>query len=414
MAKPSLLLKPFQAFFRLEAAGGVVLFLAAMMAVLWANSPCKEAYFHLWKVRLALGLPGAALNLSLHDWINDGLMAIFFLLVGLEIKRELLAGELSDPRQASLPVMAALGGMVVPGILYWCINPSGSVLNRGWGIPMVTDIAFSLGVLALLGNRVPAFLKVFLTALAIVDDLGAVLIIALFYSAGLYWPALALAAGFMLVLVVLNRFRIAWLPLYGLLGLGLWVAFLHSGIHSTMAGVLLAATIPVCGRTSDPSAHSTACLREPDRQDASPLHRLEQGLHPWVTYGIMPLFALANAGVTLSSTTFVPSLTHPVALGVLAGLVLGKPVGITVFSWLSVRCKLAALPQGIRWVQLMALSCLGGIGFTMSLFIAGLAFGDMLADTAKVGIMIASMVSGLLGGVLLLAVCGRERQTALE
>jgi NhaA family Na+:H+ antiporter len=350
-------------------------------------------------------LPGAGLTLPLHGWINDGLMAIFFLLVGLEIKRELLAGELSDPRQASMPLMAATGGMLVPGLLYLLMNPPGSAFHSGWGIPMVTDIAFSLGVLALLGSRIPLFLKVFLTALAIADDLGAVLIIALFYSSGLHWWAMAVAALLMMILMLLNRAGVRWLPVYLLVGMGLWVACWHSGIHSTMAGVLLAATIPICGpvcgssnrKPTDPSA----CLLDSDMQANSPLQRLEQALHPWVTYGIMPLFALANAGVTLSSAMMAQSLTHPVAWGIVAGLVLGKPAGIMAFTWLSVQCKLAALPAGIRWPQLGALACLGGVGFTMSLFIADLAFGDGVGNIAKVGIMAASLVAALLGGGLL-------------
>jgi NhaA family Na+:H+ antiporter len=407
MTKPlarQLLLEPFQKFVQLESAGGIVLFLAAVLAVVWANSPWRDAYFSLWQTQYTLGVPGMPLGLSLHHWINDGLMAIFFLLVGLEIKRELLVGELSQPRQASLPIMAAVGGMVVPGLVYILINPPSGAFNHGWGIPMVTDIAFSLGVLALLGKRIPLFLKVFLTALAIVDDLGAVLIIALFYSSGLHWGYLSMAAFLIILLLGLNRCKVAWLPVYGLLGVGLWVAVFHSGIHSTLAGVLLATTIPACGQ-SNTGVGPSGCLLDTEGQVNSPLYRLEQGLHPWVTYGIMPLFAFANAGVSVSKASFVQFLYHPIALGVMAGLVLGKPVGITLFSWLSVQWKLAELPAGICWPQMVGLACLGGIGFTMSLFIANLAFGIPLADTAKVGIMVASLGSGLLGTLVLFKTC---------
>lgn len=426
-----LIIAPFQWFFQREASSGIILFIAALIAIFWANSPWKYAYFHLWHISFSIGFEGFGLTLPLHAWINDGLMAVFFFLVGLEIKRELLVGELSNIRAASLPVMAAIGGMVIPGVLYILINPPGSPFNRGWGIPMVTDIAFSLGMLALLGNRVPPFLKVFLTALAIVDDLGAILIIALFYSMGLSWMALGIAAMALILLILLNRLGTRWLPAYLLLGFVLWVSMLHSGVHATIAGVLLALTIPAkskievdtfcdegfsvlqqlqeqCGTpqhcsilTEDDYQTRAQNIEDLCEEAQAPLQRLEHNLHPWVTYGIMPLFALANAGVAFTTANFHSSVIHPIAIGLILGLVLGKQIGITLFSWLIVKLKLAELPAGICWAHLYGLACLGGIGFTMSLFISGLAFQGDQQDIAKIGIMIASVISGLLGWRLL-------------
>jgi NhaA family Na+:H+ antiporter len=425
------IIDPFQWFFQRESSGGIILFLAALTALIWANSPWKEAYFALWHIQFHLGFDGFGLSLPLHSWINDGLMAIFFLLVGLEIKRELLVGELSPVRQALLPILAAVGGMIVPALLYMAFNPPGSNFNAGWGIPTVTDIAFSLGVLALLGQRVPLFLKIFLTALAIVDDLGAVLIIALFYSHGLNWHYIGLAALIVGLLFLLNRLKCRWLPLYIILGLILWVMMLHSGIHTTVAGVLLALTIPARSKIKVDSFYSEglsvlhtlrnisghpneySILTEDDYQTGvqnietlcdeaqAPMQRVEHALHPWVTYAIMPLFAFANAGVTFSTGTFVQSLTHPITLGILAGLIIGKTTGIALFSWLSVQLRLAELPEGIKWIHMIGLACLGGIGFTMSLFIAGLAFQGHNTETAKIGIFLGSLLSGFLGWLIL-------------
>ena len=426
-----LMIQPFLRFFQRETSGGIILLVAALAALIAANSPWGELYTRLWHLHATVGIEGFSLSLPLHAWINDGLMAVFFLLVGLEIKRELLVGELSQPRKALLPITAAAGGMLLPGLLYLALNPPGSPFSKGWGIPTVTDIAFSLGVLALLGARVPLALKVFLTALAIADDLGAVLIISLFYSTGLYWASIGLAALLWVVLLMLNRLGMRWLPGYILLGLGLWLAMLHSGIHTSIAGVLLAITIPA-GSKIKVEAFCTqslsllnqlrrvnghrgkyAILKEDDHQAGlqnleslceaaqAPLQRLEHALHPWVTYGIMPLFAFANAGIPLSVSSLAPSLTHPVAQGIIAGLLLGKPLGIFAFSWLSIRLKWAELPHGVRWSQLFSLSCLGGIGFTVSLFIADLAFRQETLVTAKVGILTASLLSSLLGITLL-------------
>jgi len=426
-----LIIDPFQWFFQRETSGGIVLFITALVAVIWANSTWKEVYFQLWHIPLIIGFEGLNLSLSLHAWINDGLMAIFFFLVGLEIKRELLVGELSSFRQAVLPIIAAVGGMAVPGLLYLLLNPPGTAFSMGWGIPTVTDIAFSLGVLALLGNRVPLFLKIFLTALAIVDDLGAILIIALFYSSELHGLFLIAAALVMVVLLSLSRFGVRWLPAYLFLGVALWISMLYSGIHPTLAGVLLALTIPANSTIKVDTyceeglsvlqqlqaqclpAENCSILTEDDYQTSvqniedlceeaqAPLQRLEHTLHPWVTYGIMPLFALANAGVSLSSSNFLAALGHPITYGVITGMVLGKQIGITLFSWLMVKFKLAELPEDINWWHMYGLACLGGIGFTMALFISGLAFQETQHSIAKMGIMLASIFSGMLGWLVL-------------
>lgn len=355
-----------QEFFKLEAASGIVLFALAVAALVWANSPFSESYHALWQTSVA--------GMSFHHWINDGLMAIFFLVVGLEIKREITQGELSSKQKASLPIAAALGGMVVPALIYSFFN-RGTIGSAGWGIPMATDIAFALGVLNLLGKRVPASLKLFLTAFAIVDDMGAVLVIALFYTAQISWLFLALGFGILGALLVFNRMHVLKSSIYLTLGAFVWFAFLKSGIHATVAGVLLALVIPT--RTGI---------------------KLEHTFHPWVSFGIMPLFALANAGVSLSGGT----LFHPINLGIISGLIIGKQIGITLFSWLAVRLRVAALPEGIRWVQLYATGWLGGIGFTMSLFIANLAFNQaQLIDLAKLGILASSILAGIIGAAIL-------------
>ena len=353
-------------FFKLEAASGIVLFACAVVALVWANSPLAASYHTLWQVSFV--------GLSLHHWMNDGLMAIFFLVVGLEIKREITQGELSSIQKASLPIAAALGGMVVPALIYIFFN-QGTTGAAGWGIPMATDIAFAIGVLTLLGKRVPIALKLFLTAFAIVDDMGAVLVIALFYTAQISWLFLALGFAVLGALLILNRMGVLKSSIYLILGILIWFAFLKSGIHATVAGVLLAFVIPT----------QTGI-------------KLEHNLHPFVSFGIMPLFALANAGVSLSGGT----LFQPINLGIIAGLVIGKQVGITLFSWLAVRLGFAELPKGIRWVQIYATGWLGGIGFTMSLFIANLAFSEAdLVDVAKLGILVASVLAGIAGAAIL-------------
>jgi NhaA family Na+:H+ antiporter len=385
------LLQPFQRFFRTEAASGVLLLFAAALAFAAANSPWAAAYHHVWEVPLALGIAGRSLSLSLHGWINDGLMAVFFLLVGLEIKRELLAGELASPRRAALPLAAAIGGMAAPALLYLAAN-AGTPAARGWGIPMATDIAFALGVLALAGPRVPPGLRVFLAALAIVDDLGAVLVIALFYTAELSVGALGAAGGAFLALVLCNAAGVRRLGIYLAVGLVLWAALLHSGVHATIAGVLLALAVPARPRGEAIVPNEEAL--------SSPLLRLEGWLHGPVAFGIMPLFAFANAGVTLGGGPG-ELLASPITRGAFLGLVPGKPLGVTLASWLVVRLGLAALPEGVSWRALHGAGWLAGIGFTMSLFIAALAFGQAAPlDQAKIGVLAASLTAGLAGWVL--------------
>lgn len=382
----AILLRPFEAFFGLESASGILLLLAAVIALVWANSPFAAYYFSLWEIPVTVGVGDFALSKTVHHWINDGLMTIFFFVVGLEIKREILTGELASPKKAALSVVAAIGGMLVPAALYALVN-KGTAGASGWGIPMATDIAFAVGVLALLGSRVPLALKVFVTAVAIVDDLGAVLVIALFYTAEIAWSALALAAIVFVALILVNRLGFRSVPLYALFGIVLWFAFLKSGIHATIAGVLLAMTIP---------ARQVAT-----EQIQAPLTRLEHALHPWVAFFIMPVFALANAGVSLGGEIGA-TLTSPVTLGVILGLFLGKQIGILAAAWVSTRTGLAVLPRGVNLRQIWGVSMLCGIGFTMSLFIAGLAFTDAaLLDSAKVGILAASLLSGAIGGLVL-------------
>lgn len=415
-----------QEFTRLAASGGIVLLIATLLALFSANSPLAETYFTLWNTPFAFSFGDFALSEHLLGWVNDGLMVIFFFVVGLEIKREILSGELAEPKQAALPIAGAIGGMIVPAIIYALFNWAGPGLE-GWGVPMATDIAFTLGILTVLGNRVPFTLKVFFTALAIADDLGAILVIALFYTAEISWLVLGVAALFFVALVGLNRARVrAALP-YSLLGIGLWLAFLESGVHPTIAGVLLALTIPTRSPPDmrglllqavtlldsfqlpidwqdEPGSRRQAAAQSletiADRMQ-SPAQQLQSELAPWSTYVILPIFALANAGVTLGGEA-LSNLLSPVSLGIIFGLVVGKPLGIALFAWLTVRLGLAELPGGVHWRQLFAASCLAGIGFTISLFIAGAAFEDpALVTTAKAAILVASILAALLGTLLL-------------
>jgi NhaA family Na+:H+ antiporter len=430
------IIRPFQEFAHTAASGGVLLLAFTVAALIWANSPWSHSYHELWHTPVTAGFGGHVLSKPLELWINDGLMAIFFFVVGLEIKREILTGELSSPRQAALPIAAALGGMVVPALLYFAFN-AGTAEVSGWGIPMATDIAFALGVLALVGKGVPDALKIFLTALAIVDDLGAVLVIALFYTSEISLAALGTGCGFLLLMAVANVLGVRHSLVYWLLGGGVWLAFLLSGVHATIAGVLGAMTIPASSLLDEKSfvQRGRFLLAEVERkvepgleplhygnQHAAihaletacenvetPLRRLEHGLHPWVAFGIMPVFALANAGVEFGSG-FVEALTKPVTLGVMVGLVAGKPIGITLFTWLAVRSGLASLPRDVTWRHICGAAVLGGIGFTMSLFIAGLAFSS--AETlamAKAGILLASLVAGGAGFWLLRRVGAAEK-----
>ncbi|GAA5534058.1 Na+/H+ antiporter NhaA [Deinococcus aluminii] len=404
---------PFTRFVHSESFAGLLLVCTALIAFVWANSPWRDVYFAWQHTHLALSLGNARLDLSLEHWVNDGLMAVFFLLVGLEIKRELLIGELASRRRASLAVAGALGGMLVPAALYAALNAGGPGAP-GWGVPMATDIAFALGILALLGPRVPLGLKVFLTALAIVDDLGAVLVIALFYTSGLKLTFLALAAltwGLALYAGWRGAFS---LKLYGVLGVLLWFFVLQSGLHATIAGVLLAFAIPIRQPTSAGYLASLAEAAKPGRGELvgarlrdledlleraqSPLHRLEHALHPFVTFLVLPVFALANAGVPVSAGGF-----GVVSLGVLLGLIVGKPLGVVGGAWLAVRSGVAALPRQVGWGHMVGAGLLAGIGFTMSLFVANLAFGDgSLLTQAKLGVLLASVLAGMLGAGWLL------------
>lgn len=372
-------------FFRLEAAGGIVLFVAAVLAVVVNNSdalaPLYQALLH---APLAFG-PIASSH-SLTHWINDGLMVIFFLLVGMEIKREVVGGQLSRPSALALPALAAAGGMAVPALIYVAINHDNAVAAPGWAIPTATDIAFALGVLMLLGSRVPASLKIFLTALAILDDLAAIVVIALFYTAELSWAALGLAALALAALVLLNRFQVRRLWPYLVVGLALWYAVLNSGIHATVAGVVLALTIPMHGVAGQPA----------------PLEKLEHALHPWVSFAILPLFAFANAGLSLQGMTF-DALLQPIPLGIAAGLFFGKQIGVFGAAALVIKLGWGTLPAGASWLGLYGVSLLCGIGFTMSLFIGSLAFSGAGGDG---GHLATSVQLGVFGGSLLAMAAG--------
>jgi Na+:H+ antiporter, NhaA family len=426
------LVRPFQEFAGRETSGGILLLACTFAALVWANSPWANHYTALWHTPFTIGLGGFSLSNELHFWVNDALMAVFFFVVGLEIKREMLAGELASRRQAAMPILAALGGVVVPALLYTLLNANG-LGARGWGIPMATDIAFAIGVMALLGDRVPLGLKVFLTALAIVDDIAAVLVISIFYTANLAWGAIGVAAFCLLLALAANRLGVRHPLPYALIGAVLWMSVLQSGIHATIAGVLLAFTIP--SRTAvnqrEFLEHGRAVLDHFEKaaetepidiltdieqqiavealEDACekvqpPLHRLEYALHPWVTFLIMPLFALANAGVSFSGD-LGKVVVQPITLGVVLGLVFGKPIGVTLASWLAVRLGLASLPPNISWKHIHGAGWLAGIGFTMSLFMTGLAFTNEAHLTeAKLGILIASLCAGIMGSVILLRV----------
>ena len=376
--------KPFKWFFKLEAASGLVLLFAAVIALIISNSDLSNAYFDILNSYLKLGVGIFSLKLSVLHWINDVLMAIFFFLVSLEIKREFIQGELSNPKQALLPIVAAVGGMVVPALIYIAINFKDPVTLKGWAIPSATDIAFSLGVLSLLGKRVPLSLKVFLTALAIIDDLGAIVIIAFFYSGEVQYFYLLLMLGCLIILLILNRFNVRNFIPYLIVGLFLW-EFTHvSGIHATIAGVLLALTIP---HKSSDKKHSGSLLL-----------KLEHAISPYVAFGIMPIFAFANAGVSLEGVTFA-SLMSPVPLGILCGLFFGKQIGVFIFSYISIKLNFAEMPNNSDWLKLYGVGILTGIGFTMSLFVGNLAFADATTHTdgVKIGVLLGSLLSTVFG-----------------
>jgi Na+:H+ antiporter, NhaA family len=415
----------FQRFFRTETAGGSVLLLFGIAALVLANSPLAEAYQRLWQIRLTFGTTEHSLSLTLHQWINDGLMPVFFLLVGLEIKRELIVGELASVRKAALPIAGAIGGMIVPATVYWMCNMSGQNA-RGWGIPMATDIAFALGALALIAPHAPAGARLFLAALAIVDDMGAVLVIAIFYSHALAWNALIVAALIVSLLIGLNAMGVRRLWPYLLGGIALWYFVHESGVHATVAGVALAFTIPTHTRinavefsrkargflarfdrtesgdslvlTSKGQQEAVFAIEHASKAVTAPILRLEHALHNFSAFVVMPLFAFANAGVRIGG----PFRHAEVAIGVLLGLVIGKPLGITAVALGAVKSGIAQLPRGLGWASLLGYACLAGIGFTMSLFIAMLAFDESgPVNAAKSGILAGSLLAGLAGAIVL-------------
>ena len=379
-------------FLRHEATAGIMVMAAAVLALIIDNSPLSLLYGALLNSPVSVRVGTFHLDKTLLLFINDGLMAVFFLLIGLEIKREVVSGELATREQALLPVLAAIGGMIVPALIYVAINRGDAAALRGWAIPAATDIAFALGVLALLGRRVPASLKVFLLAFAIIDDLGAIIIIAIFYTADLSVSALMLAAAGIVVLALLNRAGVTRIAPYIITGVVVWVFVLKSGVHATLAGVVVGLAIPIAGGAGE---------------DNSPLHRLEEMLHPWVAFGILPVFAFANAGVSLAGVSFA-HLLQPIPLGIMLGLLIGKPVGIFGAAWVAVRSGVCRMPEGATWGQVLGVAMLGGIGFTMSLFIGMLAFPDPShAAAIRIGVLGGSVLSAVFGYAVLRAMGAR-------
>jgi NhaA family Na+:H+ antiporter len=410
-----------ESFIHSETSGSILLFAATIVALAWANSPWSASYFALWKHPLKIGFR-PLFSMDLHHWIDDGLMAVFFLVVGLEIKREIVKGELSSFRQAALPIMAALGGMILPALIYSALNRSG-IGAHGWGIPMATDIGFALGVLALLGNRIPSSLRIFMLALAIVDDVGAILVIAFFYTPQISLSALVVAGGF-LALLVAAAIRRAPISVFVVVGLFFWAAVLSSGVHATIAGVILGLIAPIkpklrpedlagaaeplletfrsqVSAQSKSSAEATLTQLDQLLRDTDSIgERLERTVHPWVSFLVLPLFALASAGVALSAAQMKLALSSPVALGIFAGLLVGKTVGIAAFSFLAVKLKIAGMMDGLTWAGITGVGILAGLGFTVALFISGLSFEDeSLVATAKVAVLAASLAAGSLGYV---------------
>jgi len=425
---PKRFVRPFVRFTQIEAASGIVLLAAAVAALIWANSRWSASYFQILETHLSIEFGPFHLDESLLDLVNDGLMAIFFYVVGLEIKRQVVLGDLRDPKTAALPVMAALGGIILPAAIYLIINiDAGGEAIRGWGIPMATDIAFAVGVVALLGSRIPSGAKLFLLTLAIADDIAAITVIAIFYTDDLDLGYLALAIGGLVLARVANRVRIRSLAFYVPLGVVVWFLTLESGVHATLAGVALGFLTPArpmypaeefdrraraildsypnepdTPEAREHAEHEALLLSEISAEAVSPLTRLEHRLQIWSSFLVVPLFALANAGVDFRGTDIVAALTSSVALGVALGLIVGKTVGISVFAYIAVRSGLGRLPAGTGWSHVIGLAAVGGVGFTVALFIAGLAFNDPeLNDLAKVGIFAGSLVSGIVGAFIL-------------
>lgn len=435
-------LKGFTDFFHAETAGAIVLLIATVATLILANTQAYFAIDHFLHTEIGIVWGDFSFVQSFKHWVDDGLMALFFFVIGLEVKREIVVGELSTFRKALLPIMAAVGGMLAPAIIYLSVNPAGEA-SRGWGVPMATDIAFALGVLAVLGSKAPAGLRLFLTALAIADDIGAILVIALFYTAGISTQWLIVAAVFLGLLVLLNRKGVDSTLPYAVLGVCVWFAFLNSGVHATIAGVLVALTIPTRAQLEpisyielaeeklaqiaeahvdgahvleDDTQQSAAfALGRESRHVASPLQRMEHSLHRFTTFVVLPLFAFANAGLRFvgAETSPLEMMFQPVAVGVFLGLLIGKPVGISVMTWIAVRAGLAELPEGVGWRHVMGAGVLGGIGFTMSLFVANLAFGDAeLLEEAKLAVLVTSVVAGLLGYLALTMLARRADAAA--
>ncbi|MEE8289603.1 MAG: Na+/H+ antiporter NhaA [Nitrosomonadaceae bacterium] len=422
----SKVLTPLEEFIHRQTTSGILLMLCAIAALYIANSQWNEAYHHLLEMQFTIGVPGFQLSKSLHHWINDGLMALFFFVIGLELKREILVGELADLKQAMLPIIAAVGGMLVPVLIYISINPEGHTLD-GWGVPMATDIAFALGTLALLGNRIPKNLLTFLVAVAIVDDLGAVMVIALFYTETINILALATAVGMLVILVALNLGGIRRPLPYVLLGVVLWIAMLMSGVHATLAGIFLAFTIPMRPKydpdrflshinemveqikrayrreenivINDELRSRVRALGEGVWLVQAPAQIMELKMHLPSAYIIIPIFSLANAGIPIDWSSFSSIVTHPVSVGIVAGLVVGKLVGIAGFSWVAVKLGMTSLPHGLNFKHIAGVGLMGGIGFTMSIFIAELGFAHSAEDLlmAKTGILLASVLAGVSG-----------------
>lgn len=383
-------------FIKQEAAGGVILLIVAVIALILENTPIAPYYNHILAAKFTVMFDGYGLSKPFILWVNDGLMVLFFLLVGLEIKREAYEGELNSLRKATLPIFAAVGGMVVPALVYIYINYGNSIALKGWAIPSATDIAFALGILMLLRSRVPVSLKVFLTALAIMDDIGAILIIALFYTAHLSWISLGGAFICLLILILFNRLDITSFIPYALVGLAMWAFVLESGIHTTLTGVAIALAYPL--KNKKDSTHS-------------PAHDLEQTLLPWVSFLVLPLFAFANAGVPFDNMTLT-TLLEPIPLGIIAGLFIGKQIGIMGACWIAIKTKLAKLPDGANWIGMYGVAIICGIGFTMSLFIGSLAFsqeGIEYVRLVRVGVLVGSFLSGVFGAMLILMFCPKRR-----
>lgn len=408
--------QPVVRFLEIEAAGALLLLLATAVALIWANSPWSGGYESLWGTEVAFEVGSFHLSESLGHWVNDGLMAVFFFVVGLEIKRELVGGQLRERHDAALPAAAALGGMVVPAVIFLVVNLGGD--TEGWGIPMATDIAFAVGILALFGDRIPAGLKILLLGLAIVDDIGAIVVIAVFYTDQIDLGWLAAAGGGLAVVVLMRRASVWYAPAYALVGAAVWLCALESGVHATIAGVALGLLAPArplmpeleadhladrLSQDRDVTAAEVRAMSFELRESVSVAERLEERLHPWTSYVVIPVFALANAGIPLSADSLGDAARSRVTLGVVLGLVVGKVLGVSTATWLAVRLGVARLPLGVTWRHIVGMAAVAGIGFTVSIFVAGLAYedGSALQDQAKVGVLAASVLAAVTGSLLL-------------